>query len=155
MKKNNINENNLSHSDGEVISQKNEFFEYIRYQSIFWFSLLILFAALGMSLAIGRYSVPFGNTFKIVFSNVFTFDNSWDSIQEAVVMNLRLPRTIAAIIIGSALALSGATYQSIFKNPMVSPDLLGVSAGASVGAAAAILLNQGSTMIQVSALLAD
>ena len=151
MKKTNNNKNNLSSIDGEVISQKNEFFEFIRFQGLLWLSLLILIIVLGLSLAIGRYRVPFENTFRIVFSNIFTMEANWDSIQEAVVMNLRLPRTIAAIIIGSALALSGATYQSIFKNPMVSPDLLGVSSGASVGAATAILLGQGSTMIQLSA----
>jgi iron complex transport system permease protein len=66
-------------------------------------------------------------------------------------MELRLPRTVAAIIIGSALALSGATYQSIFKNPMVSPDLLGVSSGACVGAATAMLMNESSAVIQISA----
>lgn len=66
-------------------------------------------------------------------------------------MNLRLPRTIAAIIIGAALALSGAVYQSIFKNPLVSPDLLGISSGACVGAATAILLSLGGAMIQVFA----
>ena len=151
MKTTNNNKNNLSSIDGEVISQKNEFFEFIRFQGLLWLSLLILIIVLGLSLAIGRYRVPFENTFRIVFSNIFTMETNWDSIQEAVVMNLRLPRTIAAIIIGSALALSGATYQSIFKNPMVSPDLLGVSSGASVGAATAILLSQGSTMIQLSA----
>ncbi len=66
-------------------------------------------------------------------------------------MDLRLPRTTAAIIIGASLALSGATYQSIFKNPMVSPDLLGVSSGACVGAALAILMSAGNVVIQVGA----
>jgi iron complex transport system permease protein len=59
---------------------------------------------------------------------------------ENVVFVLRIPRIIGAIVIGAALSLSGAVYQSVFKNPLVSPDILGVSSGASVGAATAILL---------------
>ena len=57
-----------------------------------------------------------------------------------IVISLRLPRIIAAVAIGAALAISGTAYQSIFQNPLVSPDLLGVSNGAAVGAALAILL---------------
>ena len=151
MKKINQNRNNLSSLNGEVVLEKKNIFDIFKYHGIFLFSLALLLIVLGISLAIGQYNVPFRETFRIVFSKIFTIDNNWNSIQEAVVMNLRLPRTIAAIIIGAALALSGATYQSIFKNPMVSPDLLGVSAGASVGAATAILLNQDSALIQLSA----
>ncbi|MDD5014399.1 MAG: iron ABC transporter permease [Atribacterota bacterium] len=131
--------------------QKKNFLDAVRFHGILCLSLILLLVISGVSLAVGRYTVPFDNTFRIVFSKVFTIDRTWDNIQEAVVMNLRLPRTIAAIIIGAALALSGATYQSIFKNPMVSPDLLGVSSGASVGAAAAILMNAGSAIIQLGA----
>ncbi len=72
---------------------------------------------------------------------------------ENVVFNLRLPRITAAIIVGGVLSLSGAAYQSIFKNPLVSPDLLGVSSGASVGAALAILLNANMMYIQIGAFL--
>lgn len=152
MKKTTHHQNNLSSHTGEVISQTNNIFDLFRYQGIVLFSIILLLMVLGISLAIGHYHVPFGNAFRIVFSNLFNLTNrNWDNMQEAVVMNLRLPRTIAAIVIGAALALSGATYQSIFKNPMVSPDLLGVSSGASVGAATAILLSQGSAIIQLCA----
>ncbi len=57
-----------------------------------------------------------------------------------VVMSVRLPRVIAAVLIGIALAIAGASYQGVFQNPLVSPDILGVSAGATVGASIAILL---------------
>lgn len=60
-------------------------------------------------------------------------------MSEFVIINLRIPRTIMAFIVGSSLALTGSTYQGIFKNPLVSPDLLGVSADTCVGAAIAIL----------------
>ena len=103
------------------------------------------------SLAIGRYSVPVKDVVKIILAKIFPLAQSWDNIDNAVVITLRLPRTIAATVIGGALALSGATYQSIFKNPMCSPDLLGVSSGACVGAALAILAGGGSFMIQTGA----
>ncbi len=56
-----------------------------------------------------------------------------------MIFTLRLPRTLGALFVGGALVLSGSAYQGVFKNPLVSPDLLGVSSGACVGAAAAIL----------------
>jgi len=114
-------------------------------------SIVLLLLVFAVSLSAGRYKVPFFDTFRIIFSHIFPIDKTWSNVQEAVVINLRLPRTIAAIVVGAALSLSGATYQSIFKNPMVSPDLLGVSSGACVGAAIAILMNQNNAIIQVFA----
>jgi iron complex transport system permease protein len=70
---------------------------------------------------------------------------------ENVVFVLRIPRIIGAIVIGAALSLSGAVYQSVFKNPLVSPDILGVSSGASVGAATAILLGGSLLSMQIMA----
>ncbi|WP_242831401.1 FecCD family ABC transporter permease [Desulfitobacterium dehalogenans] len=67
----------------------------------------------------------------------------WDSTLETVVLQVRLPRIALGILVGGALSVSGASYQTLFKNPMVSPDLLGVSAGAGFGAALA-MINDGS-----------
>ena len=72
---------------------------------------------------------------------------------ENVVFVLRIPRIIGAIVIGAALSLSGAVYQSVFKNPLVSPDILGVSSGASVGAATAILLGGSLLSMQILAFI--
>lgn len=72
-------------------------------------------------------------------------------MDENLLMGVRLPRTMATVIVGAALALSGAVYQGIFKNPLVSPDFLGVSAGACVGAAVAILLALSAGLVQVFA----
>jgi iron complex transport system permease protein len=65
-----------------------------------------------------------------------------------VVLIIRLPRVTAAALAGSALALSGSAYQAVFKNPLVSPDLLGVSAGAGVGASIAILAHLPAWCVQ-------
>ncbi|MCF0120990.1 MAG: iron ABC transporter permease, partial [Oscillospiraceae bacterium] len=77
----------------------------------------------------------------------------WVETLETVVIDVRLPRILGAILVGGALAVSGASYQTMFKNPMVSPDLLGVSAGASFGAAL-VMLNKGSQFeIQLTAFI--
>ena len=68
-----------------------------------------------------------------------------------VIENLRIPRIIAAILVGAALSVSGAAYQGVFKNQLVSPDLLGVSAGACVGAATAIIFDLSLFWIQIFA----
>lgn len=77
---------------------------------------------------------------------------TWGPTVEKVVLLIRLPRLAAALLVGSCLAVSGATYQSIFKNQLAAPELLGVFQGSCVGAAAAILLGAGSFFVQASAL---
>ena len=96
-----------------------------------------------VALCIGRYSVNPGEAFGAIGSylaKVIGKTGEKPSAMENVVFVLRIPRIIGAIVIGAALSLSGAVYQSVFKNPLVSPDILGVSSGASVGAALAILM---------------
>lgn len=66
----------------------------------------------------------------------------------SIVFNIRLPRTIAAVLIGGALAVAGITYQCVFRNILVSQDVLGVSTGACTGAAIAIVLDLSSVYIQ-------
>ena len=70
---------------------------------------------------------------------------------DMVLFNIRIPRVLAAVLVGAALSLSGAVYQGVFKNPLVSPDLLGVSSGACVGAAAAVLRGLGMVQQQMLA----
>lgn len=125
--------------------------ERVKYLLVIILSIVFLAIALIASLAIGRYSIPFGETLHILAANILPIEQNPEEIESAVILTLRLPRTIAAALVGAAMALSGATYQSIFKNPMCSPDLLGVSSGACVGAAIAILLHTGSAGIQIFA----
>ena len=70
---------------------------------------------------------------------------------ETIVWQIRLPRVLAAVLVGAALAASGAAYQGMFRNPLVSPDILGVSAGAGLGAALGIFLSLPVVAIQVLA----
>lgn len=106
--------------------------------SILSILIVILFF---ISMSIGRYEIPFVDIIKY-----FT-GQPVPEISERVITYLRLPRTLLAGLVGCALAASGAIYQSAFNNKLVSPDLLGVSSGASVGACFAILLGLSGVMI--------
>jgi len=105
--------------------------------------IIVLFALCIVSLSIGVYKVPFFQTVRILFSDIFGLVQTWTNTMHVVIINVRLPRVIAAVLIGFALAIAGASYQAVFQNPLVSPDILGVSAGATVGAATSILFGLG------------
>lgn len=102
----------------------------------------LLLAAI-VSLCMGQYEVSASDVVSIVFSNVIPVDGDWTDTMYRVVMYSRFPRIIAAIAVGGALSLAGAAYQGVFRNPLVSPDLLGVSNGACVGAAISIIWGLG------------
>lgn len=80
-------------------------------------------------------------------------DRDWSNIIETVIFDIRLPRVIAAILVGMSLAASGTAYQGMFRNPMVSPNILGVSAGAGFGAAFAILISLNAVGVQFFAFI--
>ena len=103
------------------------------------------------ALCIGPYSIPVSDTVKILTSGITGVQQSWSTMAETVVMTVRLPRVIAAILVGAALAVAGTSYQGIFRNPLVSPDLLGVSSGACIGAAIAILGKLNMAGVQAAA----
>ena len=71
-----------------------------------------------------------------------------------IILNIRLPRTISAILIGAALSLSGITFQTVFRNRLAAPDLLGVSTGSCVGASLCILCGFSAIYIQIGAFFA-
>ena len=105
--------------------------------------VIVLFVLFAVSLSVGVYNVPFSQTIKILLGNLFGMEQTWTNTMYIVIINVRLPRVIAAVLIGFALAIAGASYQGVFQNPLVSPDILGVSSGATVGAAVSILLGLG------------
>lgn len=112
---------------------------------------ILLFLMVVVSLGMGRLHIAPMDVFKILCSYVVPVEQSWNEQAASVIYTLRLPRVLAAILIGAALSLSGAAYQSVFKNPLVAPDMLGVSSGACVGASLCILFGLGSTFVQMGA----
>ena len=107
-------------------------------------SLLAFFIVFATALMVGRYKIGVGDFFKAIF----TSDSDYN-IQRSIIVDLRLPRTLMAALVGIGLSLSGLLYQETFRNNLVSPDLLGVSAGSSVGAAIAIVLGLSSVFIRL------
>ena len=98
-----------------------------------------------ISMLVGQYGVSLIETLKIIFG---VSNNPQSQMITSILLNIRLPRTVAAILIGGALAVSGITYQCVFRNMLVSQDVLGVSTGACVGAAIAIIFNLSTYYIQ-------
>lgn len=111
-------------------------------------SLVILTIVFFLALLVGRYNVSFES-----FWGVITGNNAVDNIDKSVILSLRLPRTIVALLVGVALSLSGLVYQEIFQNKLVSPDFLGVSTGAGFGATIAIILRLTGIMISFTAFI--
>lgn len=105
-----------------------------------------LFLLAVVSIMAGRYSISPGELIEIVKNMVS--GNSDGSAGETVLIQSRLPRIAAAMLIGCGLSVSGAGYQGIFRNPMVSPDLLGASAGAGFGAALGLLWGLPTVAVQ-------
>jgi iron complex transport system permease protein len=104
-----------------------------------WIILVALpVAAFLLSFPLGRYPVSLEQLITVLAAKVFPIAHTWPSTIDTVIFKVRLPRIIAAMLVGAALATSGAAYQGMFKNPLVSPDILGASAGAGFGAALAI-----------------
>lgn len=112
----------------------------------FIISIAVFVIIFALALMLGRYKIGIGDFFKAIFTD----DSSLDT-QRSIITNLRFPRTIMAAFVGIGLSLSGLLYQETFRNKLVSPDLLGVSTGASVGAALAIVLGLSSALISIFA----
>ena len=93
------------------------------------------------SLCLGRYSCNPLDLFGTIYHVLFDPNSEWDKNLITAIFQIRIPRVLCVVLVGAALSVAGASYQGMFKNPLVSPDLLGASAGASLGACIAILLN--------------
>ncbi|NTV05860.1 MAG: iron ABC transporter permease [Chlorobiaceae bacterium] len=106
--------------------------------------LLILAVVTFFSMGVGRYPVSPASLLSWIATGQCP-----DDTLPVILFNIRLPRLIGAVAAGGALAMSGAAYQGMFRNPMVSPDILGVSSGAGFGAALAILLSFPVAGIQI------
>ena len=111
-------------------------------------ALPLLLALVLVLMAFGAVMVgPFGLSPGEVLR---TLVGQGDPQARIVIWNIRLPRVAAALLVGAALAAAGASYQALFRNPLVSPDILGVSAGAGLGAVAGIFLSLPVAAIQAA-----
>lgn len=138
-------------------TDKNEYSEIIeeasqrrRYRIFLTVMMILLGMICLMSFGIGYYPLSPAQVWKAFLSQ---FGYEGDILPQAVTIfwNIRLPRILSAIFIGASLSVAGSTYQGMFRNPLVSPDILGVSSGASLGAAFAILMGAPNWGIQLAA----
>lgn len=110
---------------------------------------LVLLGLLAMvALSVGRYPMTPGDVLAVIWMKLTGAAASVPTSAETVLFQVRAPRIVAAAVIGAALAAAGAAYQGMFRNPLVSPDILGVSAGAGLGAVLAIFLSLPVVAIQ-------
>lgn len=114
--------------------------------------ILLIFLFI-FSFLIGRYPISPQDVFMVLFSKILPINSNIPPTLDTVIFQIRLPRILAAMLVGAALSVAGASFQGLFRNPLVAPDKLGVSAGAGFGASMAILLGAGALIIQGFAFL--
>jgi iron complex transport system permease protein len=115
---------------------------------------VVLLVIMLASMTLGQYSMTIQEVIGAIlhhFLGIMT--DGYQAVHETVIISVRFPRVIAAACIGIALAAAGASYQGLFRNPMVSPDLLGASSGAAFGAAVSLLIGADPIVVQLAAFL--
>lgn len=113
---------------------------------------VVLIVSILCSFLLGRYPVPSRELLGILGQRLgLPVQQFWTDAMETAVWNIRMPRVLLSVLVGSCLATAGAAYQGVFQNPMASPDILGASAGAGFGAALAILFEFSSLGITLMA----
>ncbi len=106
------------------------------------FGALVALAGLALlALSVGRYPLGAGDVWMLIFAKLSGGAHGLSPQAETVLFELRGPRILGAVVIGAALSGAGAVFQNLFRNPLVSPDILGVSSGAALGAVLAIFLS--------------
>jgi len=100
-----------------------------------------------MSLGIGRFGVPLENVVGIILDGIINIEPTWKPVEERVVELIRMPRILIAGLAGAGLAVAGAALQGVFRNPLVGPQIIGVSSGAAFGGAFAILISESQMML--------
>lgn len=156
-------------SDGMSMAEltgKTDLWERLGFDQEFGFSeihkILILLALLallvitvGVAITFGAYNISVFDVYRIVMAHVSPFGDFSDitRLHNTIVWELRIPRVLLAVVVGTALATAGAVFQGCFRNPLVEPFILGVSSGAAFGAALGIVFVDFFLSIQFSAFL--
>lgn len=113
--------------------------------------MFLLAAAFFVNMGIGRYSISPGEILCCIMEYFLETDSSISAECRTIVMEVRLPRAVIGMVAGAALSASGCAFQGMFRNPLVSQGVLGVSSGASFGAALSILLFSSTTYTPLAA----
>jgi len=119
----------------------------LRWRLVFFVLFISLITAFILSISLGSVNIPLRNVFEILFRNSSDRE-TWKSI----IINFRLPKALTAVMAGAALSVSGLQMQTLFRNPLADPYVLGISSGASLGVAIAVL---SSGLVGTNLLLAN
>src|SRR6266446_5094134 len=119
----------------------------------FAIAIAVLIAGLLLALTVGRYPVGLGELMSVLYAKATGHVADVSPAVESVILQVRGPRVMAAMLVGAALAVAGTAFQGLFRNPLVSPDILGASSGAALGAVLGIYLSLGVFAIQTIAFL--
>lgn len=111
----------------------------------------VLMAGLLLAFTVGRYPVSLGDLLTVLVAKVTGRTADVPTAVQSVVLQVRGPRVMAAALVGAALAVAGTAFQGLFRNPLVSPDILGASSGAALGAVTGIFFSLGVLAIQALA----
>jgi iron complex transport system permease protein len=111
----------------------------------------VLIAGLLLAFTVGRYPVSLGDLLTVLLAKVTGQTADVPTAVQSVVLQVRGPRVLAAALVGAALAVAGTAFQGLFRNPLVSPDILGASSGAALGAVTGIFFSLGVLAIQALA----
>ena len=122
-----------------------------RFSSGLLIALALLIVALLLAFTLGRYPVGLGDLFKVIAAKITDHPSDVPAAAANVIWQVRGPRILAAVLVGAALAIGGTAFQGLFRNPLVSPDLLGASSGAALGAVLGIYFSLGVFAIQALA----
>ncbi len=114
-------------------------------------ALAVLAAGFAVAFLVGRFPVSAGDIAAVLWSKLTGTAAGVPPAVEAVILQVRGPRVLAAFLVGSALAIAGTAFQGLFRNPLVSPDILGASSGAALGAVLGIYFALGVFAIQLFA----
>src|SRR5712671_3940616 len=106
-------------------------------------ALAVLAIGIAIALTVGRYPVAVSDLFDVLWSRLAGRTSTAAPAVENVVLLVRGPRVLAAVLVGAALAVAGSAFQGLFRNPLVSPDILGASSGAALGAVIGIFFSLG------------
>lgn len=113
----------------------------------------VLIVGLLLAFTIGRYPVSLAEFANVLLAKLSGHRPDVPAAVESVILQVRGPRVLAAALVGAALAVAGTAFQGLFRNPLVSPDILGASSGAALGAVIGIFFSLGVLAIQVFAFL--
>lgn len=132
----------------QTLTAKHQLPQHLKVMILLMIALVI---AVLFALLMGKFPLSLSDLWQVIVARIS--GNPLIGSLDTVVWQLRLPRILAAMLVGASLAVAGAAYQGMFRNPLVSPDILGVSAGAGLGAILAIFLNLPLYFVQLFAFI--